>query len=70
MSRQDPWLTRLRFLLGSAAFAWEVAADHHDRWWIIVISLWLLGGPIEEIVRFLTAGRLQVSVKQNEEGDE
>lgn len=69
MNRQDPWLTRLRFALGSAAFAWEVAVDRHDRWWIIVVSLWLLGGPIEEIVRFLTAGRLQINMRRNEDDE-
>ena len=64
--QQDRWLSRLRFLLGSGAFVWEVVWDPHDRWWVIVISLWLLGGPIEELLSLITRGRLSVSISRKD----
>jgi hypothetical protein len=59
----DRWLTRLRALLGSTAFMWDVIAGG-GRLWVIVASLWLLGGPIEQILYFLTSGRIAISVQQ------
>lgn len=68
MSRDDRWLTRLRFLLGSGVLAWELAADNLRHWPpTFVLAVWLLGGPIEEIIRFLTAGRLQITMKSSED---
>lgn len=59
----DRWLTRLRALLGSTAFMWDVVAGG-GRLWVIVASLWLLGGPIEQILYFLTSGRISFVIQQ------
>lgn len=59
----DRWLTRLRALLGSMAFGWDVVAGG-GRLWVIVASLWLLGGPIEQILYFLTSGRISFVIQQ------
>lgn len=68
MNRPAPWLTKLRALLGAAAFAWELGVDHLNHWpAVFVIVFWLLGGPVEEIVKFFTAGRIQISVRDKDE---
>jgi hypothetical protein len=69
MRTADPWLTRLRALLGTAVLAWELAAEHGTQWWIFVLVVWLLGGPVEELIRLLTVGRLQIDVKRDEPDD-
>ena len=56
----DTWLLRLRFLVGTGVLTWELAFDHHDKLWAIVIAIWLLGAPIEELVAFLTHGKIQI----------
>ena len=67
---RDIWLTRLRFLVGTGAFAWEVVWDKHERLWVVVMAIWLLGAPIEDLIRLLTEGRVQIRVPRKEEGDE
>lgn len=65
----DKWLTRLRFLVGTGAFAWEVVWDKHERLWVIVMAIWLLGAPIEDLVRLLTSGRVQIRVPAEKEDE-
>lgn len=68
MKAPDQWLVRLRALLGSAVVAWELGVDHLQHWPpTLILAFWLLGGPVEELIRFLTAGRLQINVKQGAE---
>lgn len=65
-----PWLTKLRALLGSGTLAWELAADHLHHWPLLVLVFWLLGGPVEVFVRFLTSGRLEINVKRDPEDED
>lgn len=70
MKTDERWLTRLRALLGSMALLWELIADHGHQWFVFVICLWLLGGPLEQLITFLTAGRLRIEIKRVEVRDE
>jgi hypothetical protein len=62
MSRSEQLLTILRAVLGGFAFVWEVAVDQHQRLWVIVASVWLLGGPLEKFLAFVSSGKLNISV--------
>lgn len=64
----DRWVLRLRALLGSAVVGWELGADHLRHWPpTLILAFWLLGGPLEEMIRFFTGGRLQINVHQDDE---
>jgi hypothetical protein len=68
--REDRWLKRLRFLLGSGVLGWELVADKLRHWPpTFVLAVWLLGGPIEQLVQFFTAGRLQITMRQREDDE-
>lgn len=69
MSTADQWLTRLRALVGTGVLAWELAAEQGTQWWIFVLVVWLMGGPIEELIRMFTAGRLQIQIRNKDDGD-
>jgi hypothetical protein len=32
----------------------------------LILAFWLLGGPIEEMIRFFTGGRIQINVRHDE----
>ena len=66
----DTWLTRLRFLVGTGAFAWEVVWDKHERLWVVVIAIWLLGAPIEDLIKLLTSGRIQIRIPRADDEKE
>lgn len=70
MNRADVWLTRFRALVGTAILGWELPVEHARQWWTLVLAAWLLGAPIEELVRLLTAGRLQINVKRDKDEDD
>lgn len=70
MRTVDTWLTRLRALVGIGVLAWELTAEQGKQWWIFVLVVWLMGGPIEELIRLLTAGRLQINVGRDEEDED
>lgn len=66
--RTDAWLVKLRAALGVAMIGWELGVNNLKTWPpIFVLAVWLLGGPVEELIRFLTAGRLQINVKPSAE---
>jgi hypothetical protein len=62
----DPWMTRFRAVLGAALAAWDAWYQHGRQWWVWIISLYLLGAPLEELVRLFTSGRVQVNVRRDE----
>lgn len=66
----DRWLTRLRALSGSGTLLWELIADHGHQWFVFIIAIWLLGGPLEQLITFLTAGRLNIEVRRVNEADD
>jgi hypothetical protein len=64
----DRWVLRLRALLGAAVVGWELAVDRLHHWPpTLILAFWLLGGPIEELVRFFTGGRIQINVRPDDE---
>jgi hypothetical protein len=63
----DPWILRLRAVGGTGLLTWEAAFDPNQRWFLYVISLWLLGAPLEEVVRLFTAGRIAITVRKNDD---
>jgi|HubBroStandDraft_6_1064221.scaffolds.fasta_scaffold1394509_2 hypothetical protein len=70
MRGTDLWVTRLRALVGTGVLAWELGAEQGKQWWIFVLVVWLMGGPIEELIRFLTAGRLQIDIDRDKDEDD
>lgn len=67
----DRWVLRLRALLGSAVVGWELGVDRLQHWPpTLILAFWLLGGPIEEMIRFFTGGRLQINVHRDDSDDE
>jgi hypothetical protein len=70
MNKADVWLTRFRALLGAGILGWELPVEHAQQWWTLVLAAWLLGAPLEELIRFLTAGRLQINVKSEKDKDD
>lgn len=78
MNEQPPrprWLlafiTVTRAGVGIGDLSWEFVVDRLHHWPpTFVLAAWLLGAPIEELVRFFTQGRLQINVKRGEEPDE
>lgn len=71
MNRPAPWLTKLRALLGAGALSWEFGVDRLNHWpAVFVIVFWLLGGPVESLIKFLTAGRLEINVRKDPEPEE
>lgn len=67
----DRWVLRLRALLGSAVVGWELGVDRLQHWPpTLILAFWLLGGPIEEMIRLFTAGRLQINVRPDDTDDE
>lgn len=67
----DRWVLRLRALLGSAVVGWELGVDHLQHWPpTLIMAFWLMGGPIEEMIRFFTGGRLQINVHRDNDPDE
>lgn len=71
MRAPDQWLVRLRALLGAAVVGWELAVDHLQHWPpTLILAFWLLGGPIEEMVRFFTGGRLQINVRPGHDDED
>lgn len=66
MKTSAVWLTIWRSILGAGLLAWELGVDQLRHWPpIFVFAFWLLGGPIEEIVRFVTSGRIQINVRDS-----
>jgi hypothetical protein len=68
--REDRWLTRLRFVLGSGVLVWELQVDRLHHWPpTFVLAVWLLGGPVEQLVRFFTDGRIQIVQERAQRAD-
>lgn len=72
MNENNSWLVKLRAVLGTGALAWSLGVDHLQHWPTeMVLVFWLLGAPLEELIRFFTEGRVQINVRdKKDEGDE
>lgn len=66
----DEWRTRLRFLLGTGVLGWELGVDHLRHWPpTFILAVWLLGGPVAQVITFLTSGRIQIVVREPEKDE-
>lgn len=74
-----PWVAPIIRLAQAAAgigdLTWEFMVDHLHHWPpTFVLAFWLLGGPLEQLILFLTSGRVQINIrppdKDKDEGDD
>lgn len=66
--RTPLWLQGFRALvmtiLGAGDLIWEFGVDRLHHWApSFILALWLLGGPIDQLVTLLTSGRIQINVR-------
>lgn len=60
---EPPWRTKLKGFLATVLLGWELFADHFNHWpGALVAMFWLLGGPVESLITFFTAGRVQITM--------
>lgn len=66
----DRWQVVWRMAVGTAALGWELQVDSLKHWPLLIPVFWLLGAPLELLIRFFTSGRLQINVRREEEKDD